>query len=162
PSSSGQGVFALRNDLNSGNTSSNFVLLKFRNPTNSEWQFRLYQTVLSDATHGFTFSDEAGKEILPPYPLSLLSACPHPSVVSGKALRDQRGKFYASMGPTPAVPNPQIRMRYSYPLQPDFYFDRNGDGTSDVPIGTCIGWDGIPPGAQTASPIDVTYRIRWP
>jgi probable HAF family extracellular repeat protein len=164
PTSAGQGVFALRNDLNRADTSPNYVLLKYRNPTNSEWGFKLFQTTLLDATHDLVFTGEAGKEILPPYPLGLFPVCGGTTNWAGQAFRDHRGKFYASQGPTPENPYPQVRMYYFYPLQPDFYFDRNGDGVNDVSPGTCIRWEGIGQSSvfQTPQPVDVTYRILWP
>jgi hypothetical protein len=162
PTSSGQGVFALRNDLNRADTSQPFVLLKYRNPTNSEWQFKLFQPVLTDATHVFTFNGEAGKEILPPYPLGLFTICSGTTNISGKAFRDYQGKYYASAGPTSADLNPKVVMRYSYPLQPGFFYDLNGNGTNDLAVGDCVQWNVIPPGSNTAQPVDVTFRIRWP
>ncbi|HEX5219301.1 MAG TPA: LamG-like jellyroll fold domain-containing protein [Verrucomicrobiae bacterium] len=161
PTSAGQGVFALRNDLNGRDTSPNFVLLKYRNPTNSEWQFKLYQPTLTDATHDFQFTVEAGKEILPPYPLGLFPVCSGTTNWSGKAFRDYQGKFYATTGPTPADPYPEIGMRYSYPLQPDFYYDLNNDGINDLPVGTCIEWK-TQPAPTIWQPVDVRYRVRWP
>ncbi|HXJ72441.1 MAG TPA: hypothetical protein VNM37_06295, partial [Candidatus Dormibacteraeota bacterium] len=157
--SSGQGLFALRNDLNRANTSSNYVLLKYRNPNNGEWQFKIFQPVLTDATHGFTFSGDAGLEILPPKPVGFFTICPETTVISGETnvFRDHRGKFYARTGPTPAQPNPQVVMRYFYPLQADFFYDRDG-----VAVGDCVRWDGIAPGASDSLPVDVTYRLRWP
>ncbi|HXU76446.1 MAG TPA: LamG-like jellyroll fold domain-containing protein, partial [Methylomirabilota bacterium] len=162
PTSSGQGVFALRNDLNRPDTSDPFVLLKYRNPTNSEWQFKVFQPVLTDATHVFTFNGEAGKEILPPYPLGLFTICPGTTNVSGNAFRDHQGKFYAASGPTPLDLTPQVIMRYSYPLQPGFFYDLNGDGTNDLAVGACVQWSSIPPGSSSTRPVDVTYRIHWP
>ncbi|HXJ56525.1 MAG TPA: LamG-like jellyroll fold domain-containing protein [Verrucomicrobiae bacterium] len=162
--SSGQGVFALRNDLNRANTSSNYVLLKYRNPSNGEWQFKIFQPVLTDATHGFTFSGDAGLEILPPKPVGFFTICAETTVISGatNVFRDHRGKFYARTGATPAQPNPQVVMRYFYPLQADFFYDRDGDGINDVDVGDCVRWDAIAPGASDSLPVDVTYRLRWP
>jgi hypothetical protein len=162
PTSSGEGVFALRNDLNRPATSEPFVLLKYRNPTNSEWQFKLFQPVLTDATHVFTYNGEAGKEILPPYPLGLFTICAGTTNISGKAFRDHQGKYYASTGPTPSDLNPRVIMRYSYPLQPTFAYDLDGNGTNDLPVGACVQWASIPPGSSLTKPVDVTYRIRWP
>ena len=88
PSSAGEGVFALRNDLNSANTSSNFVLLKYRAPASGEWRMKLYQVVLRDAEHDFLFSGEAGKEIRAPDPLFSFPLCTGTNqtrAVSGRA-----------------------------------------------------------------------------
>src|SRR5262249_13923476 len=117
---SGDGVFALRNDRNRLNTSQCYVLLKYRDPATREWQFKVYQPVLTDATHGFTYTANAGQELTPPKPLSLFTLCDGTIVVSGNTFRDYAGRFYASAGPTPSDRNPRVVMRYSYPLQPGF------------------------------------------
>src|SRR5258707_1079985 len=41
PSQGGEGLFALRNDLNSETTSRSFVLLKHRNPSTGAWAMRV-------------------------------------------------------------------------------------------------------------------------
>ena len=75
-SSGGEGVFALRNDLNAiSGASQPFVLLKYRDPATDEWRFKLYSVVLEDSTHRFVYEAEAGQELLPPYPVSLLPLC---------------------------------------------------------------------------------------
>jgi hypothetical protein len=135
PAASGEGVFALRNDLNGDATSRNFVLLKYRNPASGDWTMRSYEVVLSDENNGFTFAGEAGKEILPPYPLSLLTVCEETAIFSGNAFRDHRGKIHAVKGPTPGDPNPQVVIRYFYPLQPTFLYEADQDGTKDVSLG---------------------------
>src|SRR6185503_15123477 len=152
----------LRNDLNRANTSSNYVLLKYRHPGNGEWQFKVFQPVLTDATHNFIFSGDAGQEILPPKPVGFFTICPETAVISGSqnVFRDHRKKFYARTGPTPTERNPEIVMRYFYPLQADFFYDLDGNGTNDVGLGDCVRWDGIAPGAKSSLPVDVTYRLR--
>ena len=162
PSSSGEGVFALRNDLNSDATSRPFVLLKYRDPSSGNWAIQPYEVVLTDPNHGFSFTGEAGKEILPPYPLSLLPVCANTTIVSGNAFRDHRGKIHAVKGPTPGDANPQVVIRYFYPLQPSFSYDLDRDGTNDIALGGCVGWSGIAPGTSVATPVNVTYNIVWP
>ncbi len=162
PSASGEGVFALRNDLNSDATSRPFVLLKYRDAATGDWTMRAYEVALTDANNGFTFSGEAGKEILPPYPLSLLPVCPETAIVTGTAFRDHRGKFHAVKGPTPADPAPQVVIRYAYPLQPTFFYDLNRDGTNEVALGGCVRWNGVASGSTTSSPVNVTYNVFWP
>ncbi|MBK8002248.1 MAG: hypothetical protein IPK15_27050 [Verrucomicrobia bacterium] len=162
PSKSGEGLFALRNDLNSDATSRPFVLLKYRDPSSGKWAMQPYEVVLTDPDHGFSFTGEAGKEILPPYPLSLLTVCANTTIVSGNAFRDHRGKIHAVKGPTPGDPNPQVVIRYFYPLQPTFSYDAGRDGTDDVALGGCVGWSGIAPGSTSSTPVNVTYNIVWP
>ncbi|MBX3027460.1 hypothetical protein KF840_21400 [bacterium] len=50
-----------------------------------------------------------------------------------------------------------IRARYDYPVQQGFYTDFDGDGTPDVPVGTCEPWL-VDAGTQRR----VTYNAVWP
>jgi subtilisin-like proprotein convertase family protein len=165
PTSSGEGLFALRNDLNSSLTSSNYVLLKYHDPDTGQWRIKPYQVILQDGLHPLIFQAEVGKEILPPYPLSLFTLCAGPGesgAVSGRVYQDHRQKFYAQFGPLPGGPDPRVVMNYFYPMQPDFYFDATASGSNTVPAGTCIPWQGLQPGASAATPNDVTFIVHWP
>lgn len=74
-------VFALRNDLGDPKDSDvttlsePYVLLKYRDPASREWRMRVYDVLAEDQAATFDYSAEAGKPILPPYPLSILPAC---------------------------------------------------------------------------------------
>jgi hypothetical protein len=165
PTSSGEGLFALRNDLNSSLTSSNYVLLKYHDPDTGAWRMKPYQVILQDGLHPLVFHAEAGKEILPPYPLSIFPICADAGqtrAVSGQVYQDHRQKFYAQFGPMPGGPDPRVVMNYFYQMQPDFYFDPTASGSSTVPAGTCIAWQGLQPGASAATPNDVTFIVHWP
>jgi hypothetical protein len=159
PTTSGDGLFALRNDLNSPATSSNCVLLKYHDPDSGEWKMKTYRVVLEDATHHFDFAAQAGQEILPPYPLSLLTLCTGTNqtrAVSGieNSYRDNRGKFYALRGPINSPVNPVVVMNYFYPLQPGFYL--NG-----ATVGSCVEWRATRTNGVIGA-VNVSFNIRWP
>src|SRR5262249_18424275 len=121
--------------------------------------------VLQDGLHPLIFPAEAGKEILPPYPLSIFPICGDPGqtrAVSGQVYQDHLQKFYARLGPVPGGPDPRVVMNYFYQMQPDFFYDATGSGTNTVPAGTCILWQGLQPGANVATPNDVTFVVHWP
>jgi subtilisin-like proprotein convertase family protein len=165
PTSAGEGLFALRNDLNTSLTSSNYVLLKYHDPDTGAWRIKPYRVIFQDGLHPLLFHAEAGKKILPPYPLSLFPLCAdvgQSSAVSGQVYQDHRQKFYAQLGPMPGGPDPRIVMNYFYEMQPDFFYDATGNGTNSVPPGTCIAWQGIQPGASVATTNDVTFIVHWP
>ncbi|MEI2722803.1 MAG: LamG-like jellyroll fold domain-containing protein [Verrucomicrobiota bacterium] len=172
PSSSGQALFALRNDLNAAwGYSSNFVLLKYRPADTNEWHMKLFEVVAEDANYRFQFAAEAGNEIQPPYPLGMLPLCPdRNTVVSGRAHRDYAGRIYARAAETPDTTDPRIVVRYYYPLMPGFYYSTNA-GLA-VTNGDCVAWldhraagELSPPNAAAGSldtPLDVTYFVTWP
>ena len=171
PSSTGQGLFALRNDLNASlNVSEPFALLKHRDPVSGEWRIRVYRVLTEEAPYFFSYPGEAGKEIHPPFPLSVLTVCEasHGVPNAGPWWEDVRGKIYArAAGPEGRGTN--ILVRWFYPLQPGFYYDFARDGTNDLADGSCIALlDRSRPNDPAGSPgtpgtpINVNYDIRWP
>ena len=161
PGSSGDALFALRNDLNGPKTSTNGVILKWHDPVTGEWVMRVYQVNLTDSLHPrFLSFFDAGQELPPPYPLSLIPLCADLSAVfSGDAFKDYNGKFYAKAGPGAGAKNPEVVIHYYYKLQPGFFYDSSGDGVNDGVPGQCVPWK---TGSGVPSPVDVTFRIRWP
>ncbi len=172
PSSEGLGLYALRNDLNSIlNVSEPFALLKHRDPATGEWRIRPYLVVTEESPYFFSYTGNAGEELQPPFPLSVLTVCDSSYGVPGAGpwWEDVHGKIYArAAGPEGSGTN--ILVRWFYPLQPGFDYDLARDGTNDVAVGTCLPWldrsrslvsDGITPGTPGV-PVNVRYNIRWP
>jgi probable HAF family extracellular repeat protein len=165
----GERFYALRNDLNGVRKLSDpFALLKYRDPANNEWRIKPYQVLdVGYADDGFyydfVYTAEAGQEIQPPLPLSVMQLCPDSHGVPGKGpwWEDYKGKIYArAAGPEGGETN--IVLRYYYPLQPGFWYDLNGTGTGIPPDGACIPWLNRLHGNVSSDPIDVTYRTIWP
>jgi hypothetical protein len=159
----GDVLYALRNDLNDIiKASEPFTLLKYRNPTNSQWEMRVYHVVATNATNQFIYTGEAGQQLEPPAPLSLLRLCgPSNTWVSGPAFKDYQGRLYARAA---GLNNGDaaIVTRYWYPLQPGFFYDLDRNGQPDAPVDDCVPWLDRRPGGVLGTPINVTYNITWP
>lgn len=156
-SGGGQSLFALRNDLNEViRVSDPFCLLKYKDPASNEWRTKVFAVVREDAAHTFRYSGEAGKQLLPPYPLSVLNLCPDSYGVSGPYWEDFNGRLYARAAGVSGDLHEEVVARFFYPLQPDFYY------LQDVPTGACIAWLDHRPGGVANQPIDVHYDVRWP
>jgi len=176
PSSTGSGsdaVFALRSDFGGDNdksaASDPYVLLKYYNNTDSEWNFKLYKVVATDPQYAnFRYTGVAGTTVSPPYPVRLLPGCAQ-SFVDGQAtgepppppfFQDHKNQLWAKSAGSG-------RVYYYYPMQPGFYQDNNADDANDYPVGQCTPWLARLPESQGGSPsmldpIAVSYDIAWP
>ncbi len=165
PSSSGQAVFALRNDLNSiKEYSEPFVLLKYKNPVNQEWAHRVYQVYTEEPPYSFSYTGTAGTEINPPYPLSALPLSLDNYVSAGEYItrRDYRGKYFAKRAGELGDINSDLVMRFFYPLQPGFWYDLDDVSGNDLAVGTFLPWLDRAPDGEVGVPVPVSYDIRWP
>ena len=165
PGPSGETIYSLRNDLNAvGDFSEAYALVKFRDPTTSarEWRILPHLVVMEDASNRFEFRGDVGKEIQPPFPLSVFNLCSGSEVVSGPGWRDKNNKLYAIAAGATLNDPVVITTRYQYPLQPGFFYDLNRDGSPDAGVGTCIPWLDRRPGGTPGQSINVAYNIFWP
>ncbi len=161
----GDTLYALRNDLNdvvSPKASEPYTLLKYLSPDSGEWAMRVFKVVTTNATFPLLYNGVAGAELLLPEPLAFLNLCNLSNrIVAGPGFQDYLGRIYArAAGPGNTGTN--IVTRYWYPLQEDFFYDLNLDGTPDAPVGTCIPWLDRRPGGIAGVPVNVTYNITWP
>jgi hypothetical protein len=167
PSSQGQAVYAIRNDLNAFRQYSEpFCLLKYKDAATDEWRLKAYQVVLEQAPWFLRFGGDAGKEIQPPMPLSLLPLSRRSYVSSGDWFKDYNGKIYGR-GAGVNGGTSDLIIRWFYPLQPGFDYDLNGDGTQDLPVGSDLPWLAFPTrpvnGDGTRGiPVPTVYTLRWP
>ncbi|MBN2507354.1 MAG: carboxypeptidase regulatory-like domain-containing protein [Verrucomicrobia bacterium] len=158
-------VTALRDDLNRPppdglGLSQPYVLMKYQDAFTGEWRMKVFAVIHQTPEHPFLYPQQAAREIQPPFPLNLLSLCAQTTNWSGPLWRDCNGKIYAYAA-GPGLSRTQAVIRYYYPLQPGFYYDLNGDGAEDAPVGACVPWL-CQWSLNKADPIDVTYDIRWP
>lgn len=161
----GDTLYALRNDLNnviSPKASEPYTLLKYVSPDTGDWAVQVYKVLTTNATFPLTYNGVAGAELLLPEPLTFLNLCNLSNrYVSGPGFQDYLGRLYArAAGPGNSGTN--IVARYWYPLQPDFFYDLNRDGTPEAPVGTCVPWLDRQPGGIAGTPADITYNITWP
>lgn len=161
-SGSGQALYALRDDLNAiVNASRPFALLKYKDTAANQWRIKVYQVVREEAPYFFRYAGEAGREIQPPMPLSVLPLSTNNYGVSGPYFLDCHNKIYARAAGLNGT-DTNIVLRYFYPLQPDFFYDLNNDGTNEVATGENLAWLDRRPGGTSGVPVNVTFDIRWP
>ncbi len=172
--SSYDAVFALRDDLNHlGDTvtSDPYTLMKYRDAADGKWKFKVYQVaatgsiVVGGKTHTFDFTNFkgfAGRRVQAPYPLSLFpdraeTDFETPVGVPNAYWKDHKGSVWARCAG-------QVVAKYWYPLQSNFWFDKDGDGVSDG--AAACPWLEFHEGPNnTPAPDDavrVFYDIEWP
>ncbi len=160
-------LYGLRNDLNRADTSQPYALLKYRDPGSGDWAIEVFKVTanVDTGTPGyvpFATSAVSGSVLQPPHPLPRLITTPcagtAPTPMSGPTHRDKDDELYARepISGAPAV------VRFEYPLQVDFHYDRDGDGDQDVDAGTCIPWELVLDGDAAASAVEVRYDVNWP
>ncbi len=180
PSSAGTGleaIFALRSDFGSeidgdiNAASDPYVLIKYFNAGENEWQFRVYKVLGTGA--GFTtfrFDGVAGTQVAPPYPASLLvPGCPETRVVGQGTtdpqppppfFMDYKNQLWAASAGSGAV-------RYYYPAQAGFFVDLDNNDVNDIDTGECVPWLPRLPADRGGTdnptePILVAYDVVWP
>jgi hypothetical protein len=126
-------VFALRTDLNRSSntespnydpskrpTSDPYVLLKYRDPLNEEWNFKVYKVLAENDDYKFLYTGVAGSEINPPYPLDQFTFGPCEESYSSTpdlVLNDKDDKFFAKAGGINGNPIATVVLNYFYRLQ---------------------------------------------
>ena len=161
-------VFALRSDLNNlvRRTSQPYALLRYQDATDGmKTKFRVFKVVAENdpsqpgnipsvpAYKFSSFTGIAGKPLLPPYPLSIFAGTAGTNGSGAAYFKDRKNQAWArSAG--------GIVMRYFYPIQPDFWYDVNGDGVQDATLEAP--WLDRLPGGTIGTPIAVSYGIQWP
>lgn len=158
-----QAVFALRSDLNNvGRTTSEpYVLLRYQDATDGlKTKMRVF-FVGAETTVPFilpvypfsAFSGTAGTRVQAPYPLSLLGDAAGTSGSGTAYFKDRKNQVWAKAAGS-------ITARYFYPLQPNFWYDVNGDGVQDNVAE--VPWLDRLAGSTPGTPKPITYTISWP
>ena len=92
-----------------------------------------------------------GAPVNPPYPVRLIGNCDESEVNGKPAFKDYKNQTWAKAAG-------DLVAEYWYPLQPTFYYDRDGDHTPERTTGECIAWLG----GLGDDPVNVAYSIAWP
>ena len=162
----GRRLFALRDDLHALlGASEPFVLLKYRQPGSGEWTMQPLQVVAEGTLPGETFERDAiaGQLLGLIEPLGLPAAFTTGNYCdpSPHWLKDYEGRLYARAA-GPGESQARIAARFFYKMQPGFFYDLNGDGAPDVPIGAPLPLLDRRRGGQPGVPTPVTYHVAWP
>ncbi len=156
-------AYALRNDLNTANSSEPYVLVDCLDPATGRPSMATFQVLATNAFYTFDRSGIAGKAIAPIMPLSAMPLCANTdSLNKPPAWRDRKLSWWAVSagdddGPADAV------MQFYYQMQPTFYFPELAADAQPA-LGQELPWLPSPfeNGGTTGTPIPVTYRIVWP
>jgi hypothetical protein len=157
PVDSGEGVFALRSDLGTPQTSEPYVLLKFQVAAqNDRWRFRIFRVVPEESPFFFQYPAVAGTPIQPPFPLSSLQAATNSAGFSGPFFRDRKGGFWSRAAGDDGGPT-NIVMRFFYKVQPGFYFP----GANPPAVGNEVPWLDLSAGTP-GIPQNIRFTATWP
>jgi len=173
----GKAVFALRDDLNTAETSEPYVLMTYYDPNDlteggvGRAKMKAFRVTATQGLYEFgpwrddpgdpasPYEGEAGAFIAAPTPLSTLRYSLDNTYVSGPAWEDRTGRHWAKA-------EGDIVMRFYYPVLRDFHFPQAyRDKYSDRDFS--VGGDDVPwldggPSSSRLEPVDVRYRTTWP
>ena len=156
-------VYALRNDLNTSNSSQPFVLLDCLDSDTARPKMQAFGVVATNAEYGFERELTAGLPILPLMPLGAMPLCDNNySDTKPPAWQDRKLGWWAVSAGNDGGPADAI-MHFYYQMQPTFYFP--GVAASAQPaLGQEVPWLPTPFSAPGASgvPVAVTYHLSWP
>jgi len=154
----GDAVYALRNDLNTLDTSEPFVLVTYNDLERARPEVDVYTVLASNELYAFGRDMEAGQMIQAPMPLPLLQPayCTSNSI-TGEHHEDRQGYHWAKQaGDDNGVLD--LTGRFYYPMQPGFFFPFLGssqpDPLTEVPWLSGANLDG--------TPTNWVYHVRWP
>jgi hypothetical protein len=157
PYDSGEGIFALRDDLATTNTSLPYVLMKYQDPATSEGRMKVWRVVAEQAPYFFSYPGQAGHVVQPPFPLNALQQCEESDGVSGPYWRDRNRDFWARAAGSDGG-TASIVMHYFYVLQTNFFLP---SFVPQLPVGSHLPWLDIRAGTA-GTPLSIGYTISWP
>ncbi|MDA3926514.1 MAG: LamG domain-containing protein [Kiritimatiellae bacterium] len=147
-------VYALRQDLNTANTSLPYVLVEYDNPGLGRRDLMVFHVALTNEFYGFNQSLDAGLMLQAPVPLSLLAPdwTEKNKHISGPKFVDRTGRHWAVQAADNGSPTNYV-YQYHYPNRADFWYPQ---GESHA-AGELIEWVFAP-----SKPINYTYTVAWP
>lgn len=157
-------VYALRNDLNSTNSSLPYTLVDYVDEASGRPKMLVFGVVVTNEFYNFNHSLQAGLPIEPPMPLGVMPLCAKTdSDNKPPAWRDRKLGWWARSagddgGTTNAV------MRFYYQVQPSFCFPALA-AQQQPAVGSEVPWlpDPAYDDARTSGiPVAVSYTLSWP
>ena len=156
-------AYALRNDLNTADSSEPFVQVVYLDPDTAQPVTHVFSVVANNPEYDFVRDLMAGLPILPIMPLGAMPLCAsNYSDTKPPAWQDRKLGWWAVSagddgGEADAV------MHFYYQMQPTFYFPAVA-ASAQPAIGQEVPWLPTPfstPGTSGV-PVAVTYHISWP
>ena len=156
-------AYALRNDLNTSNSSAPFVLVDYLDANSGEPAMEVFSVVATNAEYRFERDLNAGLPILPLMPLGAMPLCTkNSSDTMPPAWPDRKLGWWAVSAGDDGGEADAI-MHFYYQMQPTFYFPAVA-ASAQPAIGQEVPW--LPTPSSTAGtsgvPVVVTYHISWP
>jgi hypothetical protein len=159
-------AYALRNDLNTTNSSQAFVLLDCLDPDTDRPAMKVFAVVATNLEYRFERDLTAGLPILPLMPVGAMPLCTkNYSDTKPPAWQDRKlGWWAVSAGDTSGTAD--ALMHFYYQMQPTFWFP--GLTAANQPaLGTELPWLPNPSDANYSNgtggrPVPITYHISWP
>lgn len=156
-------AYALRDDLNTADSSARFVLVDYLDPDTARPKMALFGVTRATLEYPFEYPLEAGLPILPPMPLAAMPLCPRTySLTEPPAWCDRKSGWWArSAGDDGGETNAD--MRFYYQMQKSFFFPAL-TASNQPAAGTELPWLPTPSsdGGTLGTPIQSTYVITWP
>jgi hypothetical protein len=153
-------IYALRDDLNTTNTSHVAVLLDGIDRTTGRPAMELFSVVRTNAQYQFAYSTKAGLPIVPPMPVGAMPLCQKTySSTQPPAWRDRKLGWWARSADDDGTNNAIAMMFFYYPMQPAFWFPSLTPEEQPAP-GTDIPW--LSRQGHVGDPILMNYDIAWP
>jgi hypothetical protein len=156
-------AYALRNDLNTSNSSAPFVLVDYLDADTGQPAMQVFSVVTTNLEYRFERDLNAGLPILPLMPLGAMPLCTkNSSDTKPPAWQDRKLGWWAVSAGDDGSEADAI-MHFYYQMQPTFYFP--GVAASAQPaIGQEVPWLPTPSSTPGTSgvPVAVTYHISWP
>jgi hypothetical protein len=150
--------YALREDLNNTPqgklTSDPFVLVRYTDPDEQLWKYRVWQ-VQAFNTQYPTFNlnpAKAGEQVVAPFPLNV-----RPGLASLQTNGSGEGFWLDKDGQVWARSDAPFNVNYFYRMQSDFWNDLDGDDIQDVDTGD-VAW----PKTESGNAVTLTYSSEWP
>jgi len=172
PFGSGDAVFALRNDLNTDDTSEPFVLMTYYDPNDFDVdglpraKMQTFEVFATEGIFDFDgwpddqdggldpYEGSAGAFINAPYPLSLFGYSPQNYFTQGPVFEDKTARHWATAATEGADSGDCIVMKFFYPFQAGFYLPDDYvtqlEGLSEDLLADA----GLPSGAYSRSAIE--------
>jgi hypothetical protein len=156
-------VYALRNDLNTPNSSPPYVLLDYLDPWTARPRMQVFSVVQTNELYAFHRTMKAGLPIVAPQPLGGMPPCRNTTSDQSTrppAWEDRKETWWAVSAGSDGGPADAI-MRFWYQVQPGFWFP---EADVQPALGTEVPW--LPtvytkPGTS-GEPVPVVYTITWP